>query len=443
MNYVDPILSNFWSFFVIFTCIVAGVNFLLIRRAFILKRNEKDTYRPDAPEDMVSVIVPMFNEEMVILATLREILNQTYRNFEVILVDDGSTDTTVDIILEEYGLMDMGTGHDGERLWRGEVNGITVVLWAKTNGGKASALNAGYDKASHMSKWILSVDGDTILDRKAIRTLIHYRDPKADAVASMVGIANGNDMSNGAPKNPKLPKKFWERVQWMEYNRSYVLLRNSLKDKNCVSVIPGACSFISADMVDKTGGYKENHLGEDMDHTLAIHENGGHIQFMDKVLSWTEAPDNVKDLGTQRVRWFRGAWQSYTQHRKLVFDRYNKAFGLFLLPFIWLADVFGAWIELLGWILAIYTIVTTSWDLTFFLILWSVIVGIHYLNWLQMLYFLKKKMGLIDNYKPLYFIGALEGFFHHYLYAFWMIKAHLQEWTRREKKWNKLERKGF
>jgi cellulose synthase/poly-beta-1,6-N-acetylglucosamine synthase-like glycosyltransferase len=243
--------------------------------------------------------------------------------------------------------------------------------------------------------------------------------------------------------NPQIPKNFWAKVQWMEYNRSYMLLRNSLKDKNCVTVIPGACSLISSAIIEKTGGYKHNHLGEDMEHTLNILMNKGSIQFISKVLSWTEVPDNFRDLGKQRVRWFRGALHSYSSYSNLLFNKSNKFLGYIFLPYIWIADILGCWIELLGWVFAIYTIVTSSYDYTNFLILWAIIVILHYLNFLIALLLIKKRLKLCKSYNSILAVSFIEGFTYHYLYVYWILKAHVLEIFGAKRNWNKLKRKGF
>ena len=193
----------------------------------------------------------------------------------------------------------------------------------------------------------------------------------------------------------------------------------------------------------ETGGYKDNHLGEDMEITLNVHRQGGDVQFLSETLSWTEAPDNLRDVGKQRVRWFRGALQSFIEYRDLLFRKDNRVFSWIVLPYVWLADVFGAWIEVIGWIVAIYTIVTTSYDFTFFLMLWGFIMLCHYINLVMGIYFMHKKLEMTKGKGIILFIALFEGITYHYLYVYWMIKAHIMELFSMKREWNKLDRKGF
>ena len=421
------------------------MNFGLVIRSWITLKDDEDQIH-DNPS--VSVIVPVYNEEVNILDSIKSIVEQTYKNYNIIIVNDGSTDKTLRKLINQYGLFRVtATKHKDNNNFKDITNiysntDCKIILIDKPNGGKADALNAGF--AYSNAKYILSVDGDTLLDKKCLQTILDKKKPESDAVASMVGISNDNKIINNEVVEPRIPKNFWAKVQWMEYNKSYMLLRNSLKDKNCITVIPGACSFISSEYITKTGGYKHNHLGEDMEHTLNLLDKGAKIQFISKVLSWTEAPDNLKDLGKQRVRWFRGAFQSYTQYTKLIFSNKNKFLGFFFLPYIWLFDIIGCWIEVVGLVIGIKTMITQpNYDYTNFLILWFIIVTLHYINFLTSLLIIKKKLKLCKSYRTVLFTTAIEGFTYHYLYVYWIIKAHLMEIFRFKRSWNKIERKGF
>lgn len=428
-----------FSFFVIFTISIFLVNLLLMVRGWFLYAPEIE-HNHNSPK--ISIIVPVYNEEVNILISINSILKQDYSNYDIIIVNDGSKDDSVKKIVNNFNLLpinlDAYKNIDNYKSIKSIYSNGKITLLDKDNGGKADALNAGFAYCN--SEWILSVDGDTLLNKNCLSSLMTYKRPNIDAVASMVGISNDNVITDS---EPNIPKGFWAKVQWMEYNRSYMLLRNSLKDKNCVTVIPGACSLISSEMILKTGGYKHNHLGEDMEHTLNILKNKGKVQFITKVLSCTEVPDNIKDLGKQRVRWFRGALQSYSSYKNLLFNRNNKFLGWLFLPYIWIADILGCWVELIGWIFAIYTIVTSSYDYVNFMILWSIIVILHYLNFIIALLLIKKKLKLCKSYREILFTSFIEGFTYHYLYVYWILKAHILEIFGAKRNWNKLKRKDF
>jgi cellulose synthase/poly-beta-1,6-N-acetylglucosamine synthase-like glycosyltransferase len=423
-------MSELTTFFVAFTLLVFIANHIFTWRAWF-------TWKPDEvtnnEKPSVAILVPAFNEEINIVKSIESMLRQDYENLTIVVINDGSTDNTFNKVKESFNMK-----YDG----KGRLNHNNIILIDKVNGGKGSALNAGFKNTD--AEWVVCVDGDTILEKHAITTMISKRRKGVDAMASMVGIVNGLKFDDNHEIIEKIiPKGFWPRVQWAEYNRSYSLLRHSMKDLNAVTVIPGCCSMLSRKAMLETGGYKDNHLGEDMEITLNVHRQGGDVQFLSETLSWTEAPDNLRDLGKQRVRWFRGALQSFMAYRDLLFRKENKFFSWIILPYVWLADICGAWIELIGWIVAIYTIVTTSYDFTFFFILWGFIMLCHYINLMMSMYFIHRKLDKTSGKKIILFIALFEGITYHYLYVYWMLKAHIMELFSVKREWNKLDRKGF
>ena len=436
------------SLFVIFTLTVFVVNFGLILRSFYIYKEDKPQRviaKGKAPK--VSILVPAYNEELNIIGSIESMLEQDYENFDIIVINDGSSDDTLERVRKHFKLKKA----DKKRSRKSYVNNHKKVLSIykndiitlidKENGGKGDALNAGY--AYSNAEWLLGVDGDTLLEPHAITTYILKRKEDVEAMSSMVGIINGNEVEESKISARKVPNSFWTRVQWMEYNRSYSLMRHSVKDKDILTVIPGCCSLISRNMIEKTGGYKHNHLGEDMEITLNIHKCKGKTQFISETLSWTEAPESLKDLAKQRIRWFRGALQAFIQHRSLLFNRDKKVLGFFILPLVWIVDIFGAWIELLGWILAIYTIVTTSYDYTLFIMLWCFIVACHFTNTVLGIIFMEKNLNKVKNKRRIIPIALIEGFTFHYLYVYWIIKAHILELFKFKRKWNQVKRKGL
>lgn len=436
------------SFFVIFTMLVFVVNFTLVIRSFYIhKQDEVQREFEPGQAPKVSILVPAYNEEVNIVESVKSMLRQDYENFDVIIINDGSSDETAELVRSKFRLQKasqekhrtsfVNNHQDVIEIYKNK----NVMLIDKANGGKGDALNAGF--AFSDAEWFVGVDGDTLLEPHAISTYMAKRKDGVEAMASMIGIMNDNEVVDGRVVDPKVPEGFWTRVQWMEYNRSYCLMRHSMKDQDIVTVIPGCCSLLSRNMIEKTGGYKHNHLGEDMEITLNAHAQGGKTQFLSEILSWTEAPDNLRDLGKQRVRWFRGALQSFSQHTGLLFRRDKKALGWFMMPLVWIVDIFGAWIELLGWILAIYTIVFYSYDYTFFLILWTLIVMCHYTNLVLGLIFMNKNLQKIKNKRSILSVALLEGFTYHYCYVYWILKAHVLEIFNVKRKWNQVDRKGL
>lgn len=415
-------MTNTFGFFVLFTFFIFIVNFILILRAWITHVDD-EFVNNETP--LISILVPAYNESVGIVDSINSLLDQDYDNYEVIIIDDGSSDDTYEKALKYFG--------DEKR----------VRIYTKENDGKGMALNFGATKAS--GSYFMCIDADTILEPHAIRTMIGKKKPGVDAVAAMVGINNEYTMNNGSPVEAFIPKKISTRMQWMEYCRSYVAFRCSMKDQNVITVISGACGLISREIFDKTGGYKKEQLGEDMELTLNIHTNGGKVQFLSETLAWTEAPSNVKDLGKQRVRWFRGALQAFIAHPNLMFSKKNITFSWLLLPYIWLSDVLGVWVEIAAWITLAYIVVTDQFiDWHGFFIIWILIMLGHYLNTILIMLFVKYRLEVkYKNINRALFMAIFEGATYHFLYLYWLIKAHLQQIFGASKKWNKLERVGL
>lgn len=413
-----------YGLFVAFTFFIFVVNFLLIIRAWITHKEDK---RIDSREPFVSILVPAYNEEKSIVDSINSLLKQEYTHFEIIVVDDGSTDNTLKLLRENFS------------------DNPLVAIFTKENAGKAEALNFAATKAQGL--YFMCIDADTILRKDALRTMVTKRKEGYDAVAAMVGIHNGMDMDldNGQPVSPEVQKRISTRMQFVEYCRSYVAFRCSVKDKNCITVISGACGLISREMFRKCGGYKKDQLGEDMELTMNIHTQGGKVQFISETLAWTEAPKNISQLGKQRVRWFRGALQALVKHRKLLFGKGNFTFKWLMLPYIWISDVIGVWVEVAAWIYTAYLLLTDApMDWVTWAFIWAVIMVGHYINTLMVLAFVKQKLGVpYRKVRRGMVMSFFEGCTYHFLYVYWLTKAHIQQVFGIHKKWNKLERVGI
>ena len=398
------------------------VNFILIMRAFFTFKAD-EFIKQDKP--LVSILVPAYNESVGICDSINSLLSQDYPNFEIVVVDDGSSDKTFEKVIENFG------GDSKVRVFR------------KENGGKAVALNFATTKAN--GSFFMCIDADTILDPSTITRMIGKMKPDSDAVAAMVGIANEYTIKDGKPAKAFVPSNITIKTQFLEYMKSYVIYRCSTKDKNVVTVISGACGIISREIFNKCGGYKKGQLGEDMELTMNIHTVGGRVQFLAETLAWTEAPSNIKDLGKQRVRWFRGAFQALYEHKHLLFSKGNSFFNFFMLPYSWLSGIFSVWIEVFTWIYCVTIILTTknTLEMNTWLWLWIVILLGHHFNTILVVEFAKRKLDV--NYKEMnrvYISPFFEGLGFHFFYVHWLVKAHLQQIFGVSRKWNKLKRNG-
>jgi cellulose synthase/poly-beta-1,6-N-acetylglucosamine synthase-like glycosyltransferase/peptidoglycan/xylan/chitin deacetylase (PgdA/CDA1 family)/spore germination protein YaaH len=248
----------------------------------------------------VAVLVPAYNEETVIVRTVRSVLNSTYPNLHVIVIDDGSSDRTAEVAREAYGP---------------EIAAGKVAVLTKANGGKAAALNYAVDRLSE--DFYVGIDADTVIASDAIAKLMpHFEDPLVGAVAGNAKVGNRVNL--------------WTRWQALEYITSQNFERRALDLFNVVTVVPGAIGAWRTKPVKLAGGYPLNTVAEDADLTMSLLEQGLKVVYEDRSLAFTEAPIDAKGLMRQRFRWSFGTLQAVWKHRG-AFTR-NKAMGLFALP---------------------------------------------------------------------------------------------------------------
>jgi cellulose synthase/poly-beta-1,6-N-acetylglucosamine synthase-like glycosyltransferase len=256
----------------------------------------------------VAVLIPAYNEETVIVRTIRSVLNSDYRNLHVVVIDDGSSDRTAEVAREAYAA---------------EIAAGRVVVLSKPNAGKAAALNYALELITE--EIYVGIDADTVIATDAISRLIpHFEDPRIGAMAGNAKVGNRVNL--------------WTRWQALEYITSQNFERRALNLFHVVTVVPGAIGAWRTEPVRKAGGYPMNTVAEDADLTMNLLEQGLRVEYEDRSLAFTEAPINAKGLMRQRFRWSFGILQAVWKH-KAAFVR-NKAMGLFALPNIVIFQMF-------------------------------------------------------------------------------------------------------
>lgn len=257
---------------------------------------------PQAPgyAPRVAVLIPAYNEEKVIVRTIRSVLNSDYKNLHVIVIDDGSTDRTAAVASAAYAR---------------EIAAGRLQVLSKRNEGKAAALNHGLE---HVCEEIyIGIDADTVIAADAISKLVpHFADPRIGAIAGNTKVGNRVNL--------------WTRWQALEYITSQNFERRALALLHVVTVVPGALGAWRTAPVKAAGGYPLNTVAEDADLTMDLIEQGFRVDYEDRALGFTEAPIDMKGLMRQRFRWSFGTLQAVFKHRGAFLT--NKAMGLFALP---------------------------------------------------------------------------------------------------------------
>ena len=283
----------------------------------------------DAGELSVSVLIPAFNEAKVIAASVRQILASTHRKVRIIVIDDGSTDGTSDVVRASFA---------GDQ---------RVSLVTTQNGGKARAINFGLAHAD--GDIIVVLDADTQFEPQTISRLVRwFADPTVGAVAGNAKVGNRLNMLT--------------RWQALEYVTAQNLERRALATLGCITVVPGAVGAWRREAIVKLGGFPSNTLAEDQDLTIMVQRAGYKALFDQQAIAWTEAPDTMDGLAKQRFRWAFGTLQCLWKHRRVNLNPRYGALGLVAMPQVWMFQIALALLSPLIDLALIYQILRTLSD---------------------------------------------------------------------------------
>lgn len=250
---------------------------------------------------LISLIVPAFNEEITIKKTIQSLKDLDYPNYEVIVVDDGSTDKTLEIA-KKFESSDVKVIH-------------------QKNQGKANALNNGIKNST--GEIIVTVDADTSLKKNSLIEIStrFVNSSKLGAVAGNVKVIPENSLLNV--------------IQGTEYTFGINLVRKAQSILGCVMIVPGPIAALKREAIKKAGFFSDDTFAEDFDITMQILKHGYKVEYEDKAISYTDAPKNLEDFMKQRRRWYRGMVQVLDKHRNLYLNKKYGFFGLFGVPNLW------------------------------------------------------------------------------------------------------------
>jgi cellulose synthase/poly-beta-1,6-N-acetylglucosamine synthase-like glycosyltransferase/peptidoglycan/xylan/chitin deacetylase (PgdA/CDA1 family)/spore germination protein YaaH len=284
---------------------------------------------PQADGLSVSVLIPAFNEAKVIASSIEQILASNHPKIQVLVIDDGSTDGTSDVVRGRYS--------DDPR----------VTLIATRNGGKARAINLGLARAD--GDIVVVLDADTHFEPPTISRLVRwFADPKVGAVAGNAKVGNRINVLT--------------RWQALEYITAQNLERRALATLGCITVVPGAVGAWRREAIAKLGGFPSDTLAEDQDLTIMIQRAGYKVIFDQDAVAWTEAPDTMAGLAKQRFRWAFGTLQCLWKHRRVTLNPLYGALGLVALPQVWLFQIGLALVSPLVDLLLIAQVIRTLTD---------------------------------------------------------------------------------
>ena len=444
---------------IIYSVVIFSVYISLMLKVFYHHRKTPNLHKEYNRNPKVTIVVPAYDEQVTVIDSVKSMLKQDYNNFDICIVNDGSKDKTLSILIDYFKLKKSKPLEDkiNKRIEEHPeihvtpiegvyTDGGRITVIDKQNGGKSTALNVGILFSD--SEFTLNVDADTLLVKDAITETLLKKRSHVDAVACMVGVINGNKIEDGVVLEHTIPKKILPRLQWIEYIRSFIMWGVSNNVHDVSMIMSGAFIFINRNKVIEIGGYKSDTLAEDMELTMNLLSHKGKIQFLAETLAWTEVPEDLTSLTKQRLRWYRGGLQSIKKHKNLFFNRkHHGVIGFFMVPFIWFSEVIGPWVEVAGWLqIGTCAIVGIPIDWNLFMWMWIIITALHYIYMLLVIAFIHKRLNPnkwnLKLYR-LFPIMLFETFTHHFLNLYWVLHSHLNEYRNVKYTWNKFERKGF
>jgi len=406
----------------------------------------------------ISIIAPAYNEEMGIIESVKSLLSLEYPFYEVIVVNDGSTDHTLENLIKTFDLK------KSSRVFRRvietkPIKGIYVspsnpklVVVDKVNGKKADALNAGLNVSRY--PLFCGIDSDSILEKDA---LLKMARPFLEAPEKTVGaggiirLSNGCQVKFGQVIKVGLPRNALARFQILEYLRAFLGGRIGLSMLKSILIISGAFGLFRKDIALQCGGYRTGTIGEDMDLVVRmrkyLHEKKIPFvfRFIPDPICWTEAPETLQTLARQRNRWHRGLIESLSHSAKMTFNPRYGITGLFAMPFYVIFEMFGPLIEVTGYI--IFTVYVLLGDFNQPFAIWFFLLAVVFGILLSLLAILLEEYSArryprLKDIITIVIFGLLENVLYRQYLAVIRAMAFL-DIAKGKKGWGKMERKGF
>ncbi|MDN7242452.1 glycosyltransferase [Planococcus sp. N028] len=459
-------ILEYISWAIIFYMMAAGTVYLvlfLIASPRISK--EKKLNRHEQIEEMsinkdtypISILVPAYNEEAGVVSTVRSLLALNYPQYEIIVVNDGSTDRTSHKVIAQFQMEPIDLAirtyfKTGEimRAYRSALH-PELFLIEKKNGGKADALNAGINFSHY--PYFSAIDGDSILEQDALlKTMKPIIDSAGlvTATGGTVRIANGCKINKAVIEEIALPRKPIEIMQIIEYFRAFLIGRLGFSRANILLIISGAFGVFEKSRVIKVGGYKTDTVGEDMELIVRLHrsikdeKSKQRIEYIQDPVCWTEAPSTIASLRAQRIRWQRGLAETLWTHRKMLFNPKYKGIGLFSFPYYLFVEMLSAVFEVLGYFIIVGGLVFSFIDpkIAGIMLLVMVLYG-SLLSALAVLLeeWTYHKYPTVGSIFVLYFYALTETFWYRILMNFWRVQGLFYAFKKKSV-WGDMERKG-
>ena len=465
LGVMNSIFAQYTVFIIGYFVALNSIYLLLIIFSFLHIRRqikEKDVYSMHGLfasnlYNPITILAPAYNEEATVVESVNSLLQLRYPNFEVIVINDGSKDQTLQVLIDEFELerieryVPLVLDHKPIRgIYRSRRYNELIVV-DKENGRKADALNAGINVCRN--DLFCAIDADCVLEPDVLQNMLRcfIEDETTIAVGGIVRVANDCVIEGNEIKEIRMPKAFLARIQVVEYLRAFLFGRVGWDYMDSLLIISGAFGIFDRNAVLRVGGYLHDTVGEDMELVVRMHryhrENNipYRVRFLPEPVCWTEVPEDVNVLSRQRNRWHRGLADTIWRHRKMMFNPKYGRLGTFAMPFFFLFELLSPIIELIGYIAVILMVVLGLFNPTFAALIFAATVLLGVVLSVSSVLCEEYTFRRYTNVKDVLIMIAfafIENFGYRQLHALWRFKG-LVDFLRGNKEWGSMTRKGF
>ncbi len=452
---------------VLFYFLLITVSYMLVTiasafhvRAYFRRRSEASLRRMlRSPVAIpVTICVPAFNESTTIVDSIGAMLTLEYPQYEVVLANDGSTDTTLQALIEGFGLSRVDqplrtaiATAPVHAVYRSRSHPSLVVI-DKLNGGRADALNACINAAS--SPLICCVDADSIIEHDGLLAAVApFTDRPSTTLAAggIIRVVNGCRIDRGHIAEVRLPRNSLAMFQTVEYMRAFLAARTGWSAFNGLLIISGAFGVFRRRDVAEAGGFAADSIGEDFELCLRLHKRardagtGDRLEFVPDPVCWTEVPQRLRQLGGQRDRWHRGLIDTLWRHRSMIGNPRYGTVGMLSLPFFVAFEFLGAFIETLGYVAITLSLILgiVNWEFALAFLAVAVLAGLLLSISAVLLEDLAfRRYGRLRDLLRLITYSVLENMGYRQLITAYRVRGFFS-YLRGNKSWGEIQRLGF
>lgn len=460
----NALMAFTWGVFAYFILVNGFQTALLYSAAAAMRRHRLQVWQEDrtgllgsevAPT--ISALAPAYNEEANVAESVQALLMLQYPALEVVLINDGSGDATMDVLIRTFELQPI------HPIFRSQVNSKAVrglyrsrlhpqlLVVDKENGGKADALNAGLNCAT--GELVCAIDADTLIEPDALLRIVRpfVTDERVVAAGGTIRVANGSRVAHGQVLEARVSRRVLAGCQTVEYLRAFLVGRLGWNNLGGNLIISGAFGLFRRESVLAVGGYVHDTVGEDMELIADLRRHGrdqgtaSRVDFVPDPVAWTEVPESLRVLGRQRDRWHRGLADVLRRHRSVLFNPRYGLLGFAVYPYYVFVELLGPVVEALGLIAVPLGLALESVDVPFALLFlvvaygWGVLLNIGAVLLEEISY---RRYHRWSDLLLLLWWSVVEGIGYRQLTVVWRLRG-LWRYLRGSTDWGTMSRAGF